>query len=363
MSRDDWQLNRPPASISTGCQQPLAGAVVAPRRTCAIERAGACCPGALRMGWIGFHREGLPALEALLAAGIRVEAVLTLAEPQLAKRSGACSYEDLCRRFGVPLHKIRHVNDPESVALLRSLSLDVAFVIGWSQIVGREALGTARLGMVGAHAALLPHNRGSAPVNWSILRGETQTGNTLMWLSEEVDGGTIIDQAAFSITPYDTCATVYDKVAESNRDMILNLVARLASGERPGRPQPITDEPILPRRRPADGAIDWSGTAKQVYDFIRALTRPYPGAFSSLDGHRWLIWDAALLPGNPYRGTRPGGVIGPMLHPEPSHACGQIVACGEGAIVLLEIESPERGILRGPSLAEQPWNGKTWSRE
>jgi methionyl-tRNA formyltransferase len=320
-------------------------------------------PHTLRIGWIGFHREGLPALESLLAAGIRVEAVLTLAASQLAKRSGACSYDELCQRFNVPLHKIRHVNDPESVALLRNLHLDVAFVIGWSQIVGREALAAVRLGMVGAHAALLPHNRGSAPVNWSILRGESETGNTLIWLGEEVDKGAILDQAAFPITPYDTCATVYDRVAESNRDMIVRFVARLASGERPGRPQPASDEPLLPRRRPADGAIDWKGTSKQVYDFIRALTRPYPGAFSFLDGRQWLVWDAAHLPGNPYAGAEPGCVIGPLVHPYPSHACGQIVACGEGAIALLEIESPANEVLRGRALSEQPWTGKIWNRE
>jgi methionyl-tRNA formyltransferase len=320
-------------------------------------------PNAPRIGWIGFHREGLPALESLLSAGIGVEAVLTLAEPQLAKRSGACSYDELCQRFGVPLHKIQHVNDPGSVALLRSLSLDVVFVIGWSQIVGREVLETARLGMVGAHAGLLPHNRGSAPVNWSIIRGERETGNTLMWLSEEVDRGVIIDQTAFPVTPYDTCATVYDKVTESNRDMILRLVAKLASGERPGRPQPATDEPLLPRRRPADGAIDWKRTSKQVYDFIRALTRPYPGAFSFLDGRQWLIWDAALLPGKPYAGTKPGCVVGPLVHPQPSHACGQVIACGEGAIGVMEIESPEGGILRGSGLSEQPWTGKIWGNE
>ncbi len=320
-------------------------------------------PHAIRIGWIGFHREGLPALESLLTSGVRVEAVLTLAEPQLAKRSGACSYDELCHRFTVPLHKVRHVNDPESVALLRSLSLDVVFVIGWSQIVGREALDTARLGMVGAHAALLPHNRGSAPVNWSILRGEDETGNTLMWLSEAVDDGEIIDQTAFPITPYDTCATVYDKVAESNRDMILRFMTALASGERPGRAQPATDEPLLPRRRPADGAIDWKGTSKAVYDLIRALTRPYPGAFSFLDGQQWLIWDAALLPGTPYEGEEPGRVVGPLVHPHPSHACGQIVACGEGAVAILEIESPRKEILRGRALSEQPWTGRTWHRE
>jgi len=317
----------------------------------------------LRIGWVGFHAEGQAALAALLEAGIPVEAVLTLTERELAKRSGRSSYEELCARYGVPLHKIRHVNDPESIELLRSLSLDVVFVIGWSQIVGPEALRTPRLGMVGAHAAVLPRNRGSAPVNWAILRGETEGGNTLMWLNPEVDEGEIIDQASFPITPYDTCATVYDKVAQSNREMILRLVSRLKEGQRPGRPQPPSHDPILPRRRPEHGQIDWKKPNREVYNFIRALTRPYPGAFSWLDGRRYFLWDAALLPGEPYGSAMPGQVVGAVLSPHPGGACGQVVACGHGAVIVLEVESAEGLVLKGPKLSEQAWEGKVWSNE
>ncbi len=315
----------------------------------------------LRIGWIGFHMEGIPAFEALLERGTRLEAAITLAEEQLGKRSGAVRFDELARRYHVPLHKIRHINDPESVALLRTLDLDVAFVIGWSQIVGREALCAVKVGMIGAHAAVLPHNRGSAPVNWAILRGETEGGNTLIWLGENVDEGEIIDQTAFPITPHDTCATVYEKVAQSNRDMILRLLPKLGAGQRPARPQPPTDEPLLPRRRPQDGLIDWSRSSLEVYNFIRALTRPYPGAFSALDGVRYLIWEAALLPGDPYPDSQPGQSIGPVVAPYPGVAGGQVVACGQGAILILEVEVPDGSSIRGQALADLEWKGKIWS--
>jgi methionyl-tRNA formyltransferase len=317
--------------------------------------------GRLRFAWIGFHSEGHLALEAMLAAGYRPEAVITLAEEQLARRSSAFDYEEICRRESLPFHKVRNVNDADSVRLLRSLALDVVFVIGWSQIVGPEALRSARLGMVGAHAAMLPHNRGSAPVNWAILRGESEGGNTLLWLGEQVDEGEIIDQQSFPITRYDTCATVYEKVARSNRDMILRLLPELSAGRRPGRPQPHTDEPLLARRRPQDGLIDWSRTGVQVYDFVRALARPYPGAFSWLAGTRYSIWDVALLPGAAYAGAAPGRVLGAVISPCPSRACGQVVACGQGAVVLLELEGPDGTVLKGPELSDLPWTGKTWS--
>jgi methionyl-tRNA formyltransferase len=317
----------------------------------------------LRIGWIGFHTEGCLALEAILAAGWRIEAVITLAEEQLAKRSGAFSYEDICRRYKAPLHKIRHINDPESVDLLRRLALDVVFVIGWSQIAGPEAMQTATLGMIGAHASVLPHNRGGAPVNWAILRGETEGGNTLIWLNNKVDEGEIIDQTAFPITPYDTCASVYEKVAQSNRDMILRLLPKLAAGQRPSRPQPHTDDPVLPRRRPDDGRIDWSKSGIEVYNFIRGITRPYPGAFSWLDGRRYFIWNAALLPGEPYPRATCGSVLGPFVSHHPTLACGQVVACGTGAIVVLEVESPDGTIVKGPALSAADWTGKAWSHE
>jgi methionyl-tRNA formyltransferase len=317
----------------------------------------------LRIGWIGFHVEGQSALAALLENGVRVEALLTLREAELAKRSGAGSYDEICARYSVPIHKIRHVNDPETVALLKSLNLDVAFVIGWSQIVGAEAMRAARLGMIGAHASMLPHNRGSAPVNWAIIRGETRGGNSLIWLNEAVDEGEIIDQTPFPITPYDTCATIYEKVGQSNRDMILRLIPRLMDGERPSRRQGPTDEPVLPRRRPEHGLIDWRAGGLQVYNFIRALTRPYPGAFSWLDGRRYMIWEAALLPGDAYPGLPAGRVLGPAISPEPGAACGQTVACGKGAVIVLEVQCDDGAILKGVKLSQQTWEGKTWSNE
>ncbi|HEV8358140.1 MAG TPA: methionyl-tRNA formyltransferase [Gemmatimonadales bacterium] len=314
----------------------------------------------MRFAWVGFHAEGLSALEALLASGAPIQAVLTL-EPELAaKRSGSVDYGLLCERYRVPLYHIANINEPRALQILCALGPDVVFVIGWHQIVRPTALRCARLGMVGAHAALLPHNRGSAPINWALIRGEKQTGNTLIWLAEDVDAGEIIDQTDFPITPYDTCATLYEQVAHSNREMLLRLVPRLLAGQRPGRPQPHTGEKVLPRRRPADGLVDWTRPSQAVYDFVRGLTRPYPGAFSWLDGRRWFAWQAALPPAAWPAAGQPGEILGPVVSPVPE-ACGRLVACGEGTVVLLELEAEDGTVLKGRTLAEQPWTGKRWS--
>src|SRR6266571_1441822 len=88
------------------------------------------------------------------------------------RRAVAADYTALCRRFHVPLYEVANINDPAARELLRTLALDVVFVIGWSQILAPETLTAARIGMIGAHASLLPRNRGSAPINWALIRGE-----------------------------------------------------------------------------------------------------------------------------------------------------------------------------------------------
>jgi methionyl-tRNA formyltransferase len=259
------------------------------------------------------------------------------------------------------LHRVRNINDEQTIQLLSEMNLDLLLVIGWSQILSSAALATARIGAIGAHASLLPHNRGSAPINWAIIRGETTTGNTLIWLANNVDEGQIIDQIEFPISPYDTCDTLYQKVAESNHTMIQRVLPKLLSGERPGVPQPPSDKPLLARRRPADGLLDWHQSAVNVYNFIRALTRPYPGAFSFVDGRRWIIQSAALLPGS-LESDVTGTVIGSVVSPV-AESCGHVVACGSGCVLILEIEADDGTILKGSAVSNCDWTGKVWANE
>lgn len=314
----------------------------------------------MKIGWVGFHLEGISALRGLLENKVAVQAVVTLKATLAAKRSGAADYHSLCREFGVPVYEIANINDAVSVALLQKLDLDVVFVIGWTQIVSAEVLRLAKIGMIGAHASLLPRHRGRAPVNWALIKGERVTGNSLIWLAPGVDTGDIIDQTQFDITLYDTCASLYEKVADSNREMILRLIPKLESGDRPGTAQLEDSQPVLPGRRPEDGLLDWTMESNRVYDFVRALTRPYPGAFSWLAGNRWKIWNCALLPGNHVASTKPGLVIGPLVSSIDA-ACGQVVACGNGTLALLELENDDGMIVSGRQLSDQLWHGQVWT--
>jgi methionyl-tRNA formyltransferase len=165
-------------------------------------------------------------------------------------------------------------------------------VVGWNQIVRPELLAVPHRGCVGFHASLLPRHRGHAPVNWAILRGETETGNTMMLLDPGVDTGDIVDQTRIAIDPGDTCASIYDRVGQTGARMLVSHLAELLDGRAPRHAQSRDKDRPLPRRVPEMGVIDWNRPAREVHDWIRALTDPYPGAFTFLRGKTVMVWEA-----------------------------------------------------------------------
>jgi methionyl-tRNA formyltransferase len=298
----------------------------------------------------------------VIRAGHDVRCLVTLTPEAMGRRSDGCDLGPLAVEAGIPVHYTANVNSEDCIEFLERQDLDVLVVLGWSQILGKAVLRTAGIGAIGAHASYLPHNRGSAPVNWALIKGEREGGNTLMWLSAEVDAGDIIDQAHFPISSYDTCKTVYDKVARTNRQMILRALAQLEMGELQSYAQPPTDEEILPRRRPKDGLIDWRADARSVYNFIRALTKPYPGAFSSLSGMEVTIWQASLPEFVDSPVDDPGRILGRVVSPTDG-ACGVAVACGSGYVIVHELETTEHGRVAGRALAEAEWMSGCFENE
>lgn len=307
----------------------------------------------MKLGWIGIHEEGIPALDAVCCSGYQVQGAMTLNHEAAARRAGSANYADICRPYNVPVYEVENVNDKSSLAILESWECDLLVVLGWGQILSPEVLMLPKIGTVGAHASLLPRNRGNAPVNWAIINGEPQTGNSLSWLVSDVDAGDVIDQRSFPISQYDTCRTIYDAVAESNRDMLLSLLPKLRDGSIPGSAQPESNAPLLPRRQPQDNEINWNDSTDQIYNLIRAVTRPYPGATSTFRGQKYKIWTAAEMP-ELQTGMPPGTVLGPVKSPRPE-SCGQLIATGDGAILVLEAENGLGRVLAGRELCEQNW--------
>lgn len=310
--------------------------------------------------WIGFHEVGLYAFKKLIEDGVKISAFFTLNDEAYKKRSaGSRKYIDICKSENIPIHYIGHINDDEAYELMIGYDPDIIVAMGWSQIINARVLNSAKIGVVGGHSSLLPHNRGSAPVNWSIIKGEKRTGITLMWLNEGVDEGKIINQIPFPIEFYDTCNSIYNKVSLFIYIQLKDLFDSLKKGIVPGIDQPPTSEEILPRRRPSDGIVDWSKPAEEIYNFVRALTKPYPCAFSYIDGVEYKIIKASLLEGVNTE-DEPGYIIGPVkgTHPE---SCGITVSCGIGVITIHEMETNDGDLLKGYELTDSFLTGRKFS--
>ncbi|MBQ7488149.1 MAG: methionyl-tRNA formyltransferase [Clostridia bacterium] len=314
----------------------------------------------MKIVWVGFHEEGIEAFRQVLSSGKHVDAFITLDDEAFEKRSaGTRGYRMYCEQYGVDYLPVHTIKGDEAYEILMRYQPDLLIVLGWSEILPERLLDIPKIGTVGTHAALLPHNRGSAPVNWAIIRGETETGNTLMWLSKEVDAGDIISQRAFPITPYDSCKTIYDLVAVSDADMTLELIEALEAGKMPPKPETkaAEDEPILPRRRPKDGIMNWQLGGEEIYNFIRALTDPYSGAFTYLNGRKWLIWRATCLPvQSSLLGLAPGeiGENCTSFHPE---GCGILVGTGSNVLMISEMEDDQGQRYMGKALHDLQLRG------
>lgn len=263
-----------------------------------------------RVVFIGAVHEAVPALSVLLSAGDVAE-VITLPAERAATTAGFVDLEPLAARFGVRLLRSANVNAEESH--IRELRPDLIVVTGWTRLLSPQLLAVPPRGCVGFHASMLPRNRGRAPVNWAILRGEKTTGNTMMYLSADADAGDIIDQRRLRIGPADTCATVYAKVGVAGADMLRTHLPALLDGTAPRRPQDTgaDAQALLPKRTPEMGITDWDRQARAVHDWIRALTQPYPGAFTLLRERKVMLWASAIPPWPPGRpSAEPGQILG-----------------------------------------------------
>jgi methionyl-tRNA formyltransferase len=180
------------------------------------------------------------------------------------------------------------------------------------------------------HPTLLPRHRGRAPIPWAILSGLARTGVTLFEIVDaKADSGSIVGQTTVDISPDDTATTLFEKLAEAHVELIREYVPRLLERRAPRLPQDARRASSWPRRTPADGIIDWETRAPYLYDWVRAQTRPYPGAFTFLGDEKVVVWQARPVDLDE---EAPAGTI-VAERPE-----GHVVACGEGGLLLEEVE-------------------------
>lgn len=292
--------------------------------------------------WVSFDVVGLRCLDACAEAGVDVVGIVTLPGPVDPLRSGQCSFDEAAERHGAALIATDDVNAHETVAAVRALDADVGFVVGWSQLVGTELLGAARHGVFGMHPTLLPRHRGRAAIPWAILSGLAKTGVTLFEIVDPTaDSGPIVAQLEVPIADDETATTLYERTADAHVELVREYAPQLATGTGPRLPQDASRASAWPRRRPADGIIDWETRAPYLWDWVRAQTRPYPGAFTYLGDERVVVWRVRPVA---LDAEAPAGTI------VTAGAEGPVVACGEGALVLEEFETRAQALPVGARL-------------
>ncbi|MEI7798669.1 MAG: formyltransferase [Opitutaceae bacterium] len=291
-----------------------------------------------RILFFGYSEVGHDCLTVLLERGAQVVALITH-EDHPDEKIWFKTPAVAARAKGVPIFTPASVNTPEWTERIAHLAPDLILSVYYRNMISEKIISLARLGAFNLHGSILPRYRGRAPINWAVLHGETRIGMTLHRMVKKADAGAIVDQESVELTPYDTAEEAFRKVMPCARRIYARQLDALLAGTAPEIPQDESQASYFSGRKPADGRVNWSQTTRQIFNLIRAVTDPYPGAFTDINDSRLMLWWAE--PDSPAahgRTGRPGEIL--SLTP-------LIVATVDGAITFTRTE------WRGPALTLQ----------
>lgn len=268
-----------------------------------------------------YHNVGFRCLEELLRQGADIRLIFTH-EDSPTEEIWFSSVRQLADKHSIP-YITTSINEPENVAKVKEIAPDFLLSFYYRNMIKPEILEIPKSGALNLHGSYLPKYRGRVPINWAVINGETVTGATLHYMVEKPDAGDIVDQQKVEIAFTDSAHDVFGKVNEAAVAVIKRAWPALINGTAQRKPMDLTQGAYFGGRKPADGRIDWSRSAVQIYNLIRGVTHPYPGAFTSLEGQQVTIWQAWPVEGS----AEPGKIVStePLL-----------VGTGDG---LLEIRS------------------------
>jgi methionyl-tRNA formyltransferase len=288
----------------------------------------------MRMVFLGTPGFAVPTLEACVQAGHEVAAVLT--QPDRPRGRGQNSAASLVKqaavRLGLPVYQPERVRRPEAVEYLRGINSDAMVVVGYGQIIPPVVIDLAPLGIINVHASLLPKYRGAGPIQWAIVRGETRTGVTTMRINAGLDTGDMLLKAQTDIGLEENAVELGQRLAMMGADLLVQTLAGLAAGSIVPEKQDDAQATLAPLLKKEDGAIDWTEPALAIHNRVRGL-QPWPGAQTSFRGAPLHLWKTRMCGNTASTGRNPGSFV--SLKP-------LVVACGEGALELLEVQQEGR---------------------
>ncbi|MFC1992260.1 methionyl-tRNA formyltransferase [Chloroflexota bacterium] len=251
------------------------------------------------LAFAGCKNTTMECMQTLMEDGYKIDYLITLTPEQGRKYvvSGYADMTEFAERHGISVyHPISYgLKDKRDEKALSKLGIDILMVIGWQRLIPKWFLDRLPIGAFGMHgsAELLPKGRGRSPINWSLIEGKKSFFAHLFKYDEGVDSGAIVDIQEFDINPFDTCETLHfknrvimNRLLKKNLSALLNETVQLQA-------QPVDVEPTYyPKRTSEDGIIDWNKSTEDIYNLIRAVTHPFPGAFTFLGKSRVYIWRA-----------------------------------------------------------------------
>lgn len=236
---------------------------------------------AMRAVVFAYHEVGARCLQALLDGGVDVQLVITHTDDP-NERIWFTSVAEVARQAGIEVITPESASEPEVQARIAGIAPDYIFSFYYRQMIPMSVLNLAKIAPLNMHGSLLPKYRGRVPINWAVLHGETETGATLHVMAEKPDAGDIVAQQAVPIGPDDTAGDVFAHVTTAAANTLKGVLPQLLKGNVPRRPNNLAEGSYFGGRRPEDGRIHWEQTAAQVYNLIRAVAPPYPGAFTDV---------------------------------------------------------------------------------
>ena len=283
----------------------------------------------MRVVFMGTPDIAATCLKRILADGFDVVGVYT--QPDRPKGRGmklvASPVKETASAAGIPVFQPESFREEETVEQLRQLKPDVCAVVAYGRILPQKVLDVPEYGCINIHASLLPKYRGSAPYQWAVLDGLTETGVTAMYLTREMDAGDIIDVAKTPIGENETAGELLDRLAVLGAELLSKTLTRFEKGKVPSVPQDPSGVSFAPMLDKSMCPIDWTKTAQQVHDHVRGL-HPWPVATMELQGKTFKVHATRLAEGS----GKPGEILGLTK-------TGLRIACGQGAVEVISLQA------------------------
>ncbi|MFC5532345.1 methionyl-tRNA formyltransferase [Cohnella yongneupensis] len=292
----------------------------------------------MRILFMGTPQFAVPSLALLLEQGYEIAAVVTQPDRPVGRKRELTPppVKAYALERGLEVLQPEKLRSPEGVAAVAAIAPDLIVTAAYGQILPKSVLDLPKFGCLNVHGSLLPKYRGGAPIQRSIINGETVTGVTLMYMAEGLDTGDMIARVEVPIGDDDTSGTMFEKLSDAGSRLLGEWLPRIVAGEAPRVPQNHDESTYAPNLSREDERLDWNATSRELFNRVRGLN-PMAGGFTTLDGEVFKVWrcevpgadDQSLKPA--WAAMAPGSIL-------ETDARGIRVRTGDGSLVLAEVQ-------------------------